>query len=283
MKKNCMEEIKIQRIFLPGEEWVYYKIYCGIRTSDDILTSCIAPLVEEFKRRKWISKWFFIRYTDSHNHLRVRFLLSNNAYFGKITRYFLVQIQPYVKNKQVWDVQLGTYKRELERYGSYTMEIIETVFFQDSEYLLSVISVTDNDVERFTEVFQYIEEVISYFHFTSDQKLVYLNTLLNNYQQEFKIGSKAKKRLSTRYRQVKENLNLETKKNIPSELHIVIKKLLLLHQNNKLENSLEDLLASCIHMTVNRMFTSNQRLYELLLYDFLYRKNRTLYYKNGNH
>jgi thiopeptide-type bacteriocin biosynthesis protein len=278
-----MEEIKIQRIFLPGEEWVYYKIYCGIRTSDDILTSCIAPLVEEFKRRKWISKWFFIRYTDSHNHLRVRFLLSNNAYFGKITRYFLVQIQPYVKNKQVWDVQLGTYKRELERYGSYTMEIIETVFFQDSEYLLSVISVTDNDVERFTEVFQYIEEVISYFHFTSDQKLVYLNTLLNNYQQEFKIGSKAKKRLSTRYRQVKENLNLETKKNIPSELHIVIKKLLLLHQNNKLENSLEDLLASCIHMTVNRMFTSNQRLYELLLYDFLYRKNRTLYYKNGNH
>jgi len=52
----------IQRKFLLGDAWLYYKIYCGARTADMLLTDMIAPLVAELKKQELIEKWFFIRY-----------------------------------------------------------------------------------------------------------------------------------------------------------------------------------------------------------------------------
>ena len=76
--------MKLKRTFIIGEEWLYYKIYCGNRTSDTILIDVIKPLTESLLKEKIIDKWFFIRYSDPENHLRVRFHCSNISKLGLI-------------------------------------------------------------------------------------------------------------------------------------------------------------------------------------------------------
>lgn len=46
-------------------------------------------------------------------------------------------------------------------------------------------------------------------------------------------------------------------------------------QENMLERPLIDLMGSYVHMLMNRLFKSKQRMHEMVIYDFLYR-----YYKS---
>jgi len=61
-----------QRTFIPGDAWVYYKIYTGAKTSDILLTEIIKPVAEKLIEQELIDQWFFIRYADPKHHIRVR-------------------------------------------------------------------------------------------------------------------------------------------------------------------------------------------------------------------
>jgi len=51
-----------QRIFSPGSEWLYYKIYMGQQSTNEILLTQIQPLLHQLQQQNYIDKWFFIRY-----------------------------------------------------------------------------------------------------------------------------------------------------------------------------------------------------------------------------
>jgi len=62
----------MKRTFILGEEWLYYKIYCGAKTADLLLTDTLRPLLNRLTATNQINQWFFIRYTDPENHIRLR-------------------------------------------------------------------------------------------------------------------------------------------------------------------------------------------------------------------
>jgi len=37
----------MKRTFIPGDEWLYYKLYCGKKTADYILIDVIKPITEK--------------------------------------------------------------------------------------------------------------------------------------------------------------------------------------------------------------------------------------------
>lgn len=61
------------RSFSPGSEWLYAKLYTGTATADRLLKSVVRPVVSDAMRSGASDGWFFIRYSDPHWHLRVRF------------------------------------------------------------------------------------------------------------------------------------------------------------------------------------------------------------------
>ena len=69
--------MKRQRAYIPGETWVYYKLYTGIKTSDILLMKVIYPVVRKLLYKGLIRSYFFIRYTDPDFHLLFRFLLRD--------------------------------------------------------------------------------------------------------------------------------------------------------------------------------------------------------------
>ena len=57
----------------PGSDWVFFKIYAGPATLDEMLKTTVPPLVRSAFAEGLASRWFFIRYADPDLHLRLRF------------------------------------------------------------------------------------------------------------------------------------------------------------------------------------------------------------------
>ncbi|WP_438968641.1 thiopeptide-type bacteriocin biosynthesis protein [Nonlabens sp.] len=129
----------IQKTFTIGSEWMYYKIYCGVKTADDVLLKVIQPICRQLLQEQVIDKWFFIRYSDPDAHLRVRFHVTSPDGISKIIVLMSDHINSFIETQQVWDIQLATYQRELKRYGATSISQAESVFFYDSEQVLYII------------------------------------------------------------------------------------------------------------------------------------------------
>jgi hypothetical protein len=78
-KKEQKKVVKVQRnkkkqtrIFEPFSEWVYFKIYTGTKTADKIIINQFSIITQKLKKEDVINKWFFVRYADPKNHLRIR-------------------------------------------------------------------------------------------------------------------------------------------------------------------------------------------------------------------
>ena len=134
-----MKAANIKRVFIPGSKWVYYKVYAGLNTADTILTDKIGPLGDQLIKDGVIDKWFFIRYSDPENHLRIRFHLKDEKLIESVIKGVYHAFESHINNQLIWDLQLATYQRELERYGTNTIEDLESFFHHDSEVLLDII------------------------------------------------------------------------------------------------------------------------------------------------
>lgn len=73
-----------QRIFYPGDKWVYFKIYSAPTSTNNILVIKILPLITQWIGGGIICKWFFIRYSDTGHHIRFRVELADLQFIGKV-------------------------------------------------------------------------------------------------------------------------------------------------------------------------------------------------------
>ncbi|MBQ4821833.1 thiopeptide-type bacteriocin biosynthesis protein [Aquimarina sp. MMG016] len=282
-----MEETK--RIFVTGDEWLYYKLYCGARTADLILTDTMKPFITSLQKKGWVDQWFFIRYQDPDFHLRIRFHLTDIKHIGEIILYFHQSIQSYVADDIMYRVQTDTYIRELERYGKHTIELSEKLFHLESEMILQAIDFIEDENVYFLFVLKAIDQLLGHFRYELTEKLDIVNRNRSAFWAEFEGDKYLTKQLDKKYRKVKKQLieflhspyeNGEYKilnqvlshKLEESDMWV---KTILNNLINIQEIQKDDLITSYIHMLVNRAFRSKQRFYELVCYDFLMK-----YYKN---
>ena len=278
-----MTNSPIQNIFIVGDEWLYYKIYCGVKTADSLLIDVIDPLCNELLEKELIDKWFFIRYSDPNSHIRIRFHSTQADNLFIIITKMKMLIKPYIISKQVWDITLATYQREIERYGKCTIGDSETFFFYDSQNSIAIIKNAVDDTARFLMVFRWLEYLISSFKLNTQDQLYFLEHMASSFKKEFEVHNTVTKKLNIKYKNL-ENLlysDFKEKKIINLELKKIINNLILLNKRQMLEVSLTDLLSSYIHMSINRSFRSKQRLYEMMIYDFLNKKNKSKYARYG--
>lgn len=282
--------MSIKRTFIPGDEWLYYKIYCGARTSDTILTESIKPVTEELLKKKWIDSWFFIRYADPDFHIRIRLHLQDVKHIGDIILKINKALQKYVEQHIIYKIQTDTYIRELERYGNNTMVVSEELFFYDSLMLLDgIVSIEDEEL-YFLFVVKAIDSLLNSFGYNNKQKLDLASQNGMGFKKEFNADKLLNKQLDKKYRGLKNKVTSFLERDYTQEDYSVLDQIIDRkvkksvsaiqnirdkHQKKELEISLDDLLSSYIHMLVNRAFRSRQRFYELVCYDFLSRYQKT--------
>jgi thiopeptide-type bacteriocin biosynthesis protein len=278
-----LDKTIMKRNFILGDEWLYYKLYCGKRTADTVLIDCIKPLTKTLLEKKLIDQWFFIRYTDPNPHLRIRFHCNDINKLGTIIDGMNRAISNYTENYLIWKVQTDTYNREVERYGENTIEEAESLFFHDSDLCIKALELIENDTLLFMFALRSINTVFEVFDFTLEDKLLFVKENLEVFKTEFNSNKSLSKQLYKKYNGLKKELiefmemqsHIEYQPlinllNAKKEQIKIVKKMILKKELQQNIN-LQDLLSSYIHMMVNRLFRDKQRLHELVCYDNLYR------------
>ena len=111
----------LARTHAPGSEWLYAKLYAGTAAADRILLNVVAPLVEDVMQSEAADSWFFIRYADPNEHLRLRFHGAPAALRADVQPRVEAALTPLLEQGRAWRLCFDTYERELERYGGRTL------------------------------------------------------------------------------------------------------------------------------------------------------------------
>ena len=277
MKKN-------RRIFVPGSEWLYLKIYAGSTTADQLLVQNIYNVINIIVKNKICIKWFFIRYQDPDFHLRLRFLLNNPLDMGYVLNLFQQRLSAFIINGQIWRLQVDTYNRELERYKTHLIDITETLFYIDSIFTIKLLRLlggfSDAENLRWGFSIKMIDMFLDDFTLGLEEKQKLLEQMDNSFKAEFGYDQFNAKQLNLLYRQYTPLIQKVMDKD-EEEFKVIYS---VLKQKSKQmkpvmerirqldrKNELNDLLFSYIHMMMNRWFRSKNRLCELLIYNFLNR------------
>jgi thiopeptide-type bacteriocin biosynthesis protein len=278
-----MIEKTVDKTFSIGTEWIYYKIYCGVKTADVVLLQVIKPICTSLLKDKYIDKWFFIRYADPDSHLRLRFHITGEESIPKIILLMRDSLDLYLENGQIWDVQLATYQRELQRYGTHSITEAESVFFYDSEQVILIIAHSENDLDRFLNACYWVEHLISLFELPTEKQLIFIDRMRQQFKNEFEVKKETNKQLNLKYKNLETRLFQSSSIGAKQEvlLSAAIRRILESDKNNLLDVSLEQLISSYIHMTINRTFRSKQRLHEMMIYNFLDKKYKSKMVRYG--
>jgi len=287
--------MEIQRNFSIGSEWLYYKLYCGIKTADLLLGTVLKPLTEEVIHKGLADKFFFIRYSDPEGHLRLRFHLTDPSKIGPLITLIDSYLRVYQKQGLLHRTLTDTYSRELERYGRNTMELSESFFFLDSQVTLNLLDMTDGeegDQIRWLFALRSTDELLDNFQYKPAEKLRFLEQLKTAFTNEHGGTKELKLQLDNKFRNVRKlvedilNRELDADRDTAplmellswkaEQLTPIASAILELRDKQGLQVDLDDLLASYIHMMLNRIFRSRQRTFEMLMYDLLHRYYKSL-------
>lgn len=270
----------MERMLIPGSEWLFFKIYTGARSADNILINYIQPYTENLLAKKSITQFFFIRYTDPNFHIRLRLKISSKNCLTDVISSFYDIFNSTLKNGLSYRVQIDTYEREIERYGENTIEAIESFFYVDSYYMIKLLKLSNTDEsKKMIIAIAVIDDILGISNFKTTQKKEFLEYQIEGFKKEFGINSKSIKYLDSKYRTNKvliENI-IEKKGHIYSEYQDIlfkrcnaIKKIMQILITMD-ENIIYNVLPSLTHMTINRLFSEKSRFVEMEVY-YLMRK-----------
>ncbi len=272
---------KVKRTFVPGDEWLFFKVYCGVKTCDELLVKKILPLAHSLMREKIIVRWFFIRYSDPDYHLRVRFLLGSNEDTGYVITKTRRCLSSYLKTNEVSKVMVDTYQREIERYGAKYIELSEQVFHAGSECVATILKhLKENSALRWRAAFLIVDALLSKLGLSLEKKKELIEKMSDSFLREFNFNIHNSKCLNDTYRKKRMTVadivsGLDTDDMDPlmrtcvNTYAIEVASITGDIPINKLS------ISSYLHMEMNRLFANNNRLNEMVIYNYL-----TRYYKS---
>jgi len=273
-----------QRKYPPGSEWLYMKIYAGNKTIEKILVEEIPFIINKIKQSELIIKWFFIRYVDPEFHLRIRFLSNNKQNTGQIIDIVNKRFNKLIESNLVWKIQLDTYNRELERYGIQLIEEAESIFYADSECILSILKdLKGNENYRWMIALKLIDALLSDFGLTVEEKQKLMEDAGKAYKAEFGFNEFNAKQFNTKFRENKKTVESVLNNSLNEQAFMLLlqpikkrsKQIIpiagQIKSKSTKDHSVNELLKSYLHMMLNRLFLTNNRLHELILYDFMLR------------
>ncbi|MBT2620620.1 thiopeptide-type bacteriocin biosynthesis protein [Chryseobacterium sp. ISL-6] len=289
------------RKYAPGSEWLYFKIYTGFKTADKLLLNKIYPLITDLKRREYIKQFFFIRYSDPHYHLRVRLHIADQKFLGEIMVLFNKTFSNLLNNNIIWKIQIDTYNQEIERYNIHLIDHIENFFHIDSEYIIKILKTVhtkynnDEDV-KWVICLKLIDSTLDLFCSEEENKLTIISAMSDSFKDEFGFNMYNSKQFNEKYRTNKakieaivsgvdiiEEYSYESLYNICKKRYRDLTLTTSSIKEIQLKKQLsQDIVIDLIHMMINRLIPAENRLHELILYDFVKRYYSSIIARKNN-
>lgn len=278
--------LTIERSFPPGSKWTYLKIYCSPTDADQILLNIIYPVILQMQNQNFLENWFFVRYNDPDFHIRLRFKHSENSFQNFKTIVELFSNKIYTGDSGINRIQYDTYEREVERYGYDTIEYIEQIFSIDSNFILKSLNydkLADENL-RWKIALIAINSIFNFMNVQIEDRILYLSNWSHALSSEFSLSKNQTHQINMDYRKIK-NIIYSLLKNqdndmlfirdIINQMELELETLLKKLTEDQTSNIIKKL-GSILHMFLNRLFSTDQKLNEMVIYIYLYHYYRSV-------
>jgi len=257
----------------PGRDWLYFEIFAHPQRANEILLEPIAQLIDEVA--SYIKRWFFIRYNEGGDHIRLRIQLHNPGNGYKISGRLGDLLSNYIQSGLVTDFSLKTYKRELERYGFENIDEIEEHFFKDSRYVMELLNggYEPNYIYAICSKLVWALRAAPFFETDRFDHLIKRITIALT--AENNMDHNRFKKINAAYKEYKNVLQPKLHKQLEKSFHIFLESFLKTLANCEANLRLQ-LFADLMHMHINRLFDSAQRVHEMLFYCFMEKELKEL-------
>jgi thiopeptide-type bacteriocin biosynthesis protein len=270
----------IQRTFAPGSEWLFAKFYTGTATADRVLAEEVGRLAADAIANGAADRWFFIRYSDPHWHLRIRFHGDPRTLRDSVQPALQAAGSRLLDEGLAWKVQFDTYEREVERYGgAEAIDLVEEIFFRDSVAVIELLEACSGDAgsaSRAPFIAAGIDALLRDFGCDGAGRLRLAEASRDLLAKQFQYDA-VREALAERFR--RERGAFQRLLDDPASVHAlqrrsaaiagVVAELIALERRGRLQMPLQAILQSVIHMFVNRLSRSAGPEHELVVYDYL--------------
>ncbi|MCG8458380.1 MAG: lantibiotic dehydratase [Holophagales bacterium] len=281
----------VRRLFPPGSEWLYAKLYTGTATADRLLAEAVAPIRQQALESGAADGWLFLRYGDPDWHLRLRFHGDPRRLNGEVLPRLQAAAAQVLEDGRLHRFQIDTYERELERYGGpAAIELAEAFFAVDSDAVLALVLSLEGDegaVARWQLTLLGIDLLLEDLGFDEAGKRRLVERIQQGSAREFRIDAHARRQLADRLRSERKGLETLLSRDLPPDHPLAPGVAILEQRSSRLQpiftelrrreaaglliRPVEDLAPSYAHMFANRLLRSDGRLQEMVIYDFLHR------------
>lgn len=242
---------------------------------------------------------FFIRYADPNFHIRLRLFVPAAEQYGYVMRQLHEVLDECYSCNMISNVASDMYIRELERYGDETIELCEDIFCVDSHYVVKLLNalndsneVADPEQLRWELALLVNDDLFDVLGCDVLSKNDIITKFADSYKREFNLVSKAfTKQVNDKYRKLRpiidkayarQNVGCEDVYSILEERKSKLGE--LISRGNTLLSYPKDMqqrvFTSLMHMSMNRLFRAKNRIYELVIYDFMQRYYKSIIARN---
>ncbi len=278
----------LRRVFPPGTEWSFLKLYAGSATADRLLQVEIAPLARQLLDSGAADSWFFLRYADPGFHLRVRFHGDADAIRPALD----ALVARVMDDGLVHDAVLGTYRREIERYGGPDgMLVSERIFHADSDAVVGLLTGFEPGAPGLRARWRLgvlgAEALMKDLGVDEETRGTLAHRMRDAFGREFRADAKLRKGIAGRVRDelaaLDELLGAAPDGDHPlaagirvlgersSAIAPLAGELRALRAAGRLGLPIEELAVSLVHMWLNRLCRSESRFHEYVTYALLAR------------
>ena len=283
--------------FAPGSAWLFAKLYCGLATADFFLRELLSGFVERARAEGWTYRWFFIRYADPDQHLRIRFHGEPEKLLGQLVPELHALLEPHSATGALARWQIDTYQRETRRYGGPEgIELAEELFEADSDAVLAMLSAAGSGDAATDQRWRLgvcgVDRLLADLGLDLRGRLGVVTFAKAGMAPPAGLDPAQEHQLSQDFRRERQTLETLLRGELSPEdpLSAVLKplearsarlvplgrKLQELLKAGRPSQSLEEFGQSCIHMHINRLLRSRHREFELVIYDALQRLYESL-------
>ena len=264
--KPDLETALVKEFFPPGKEWLYFEIYCHQQRSDMLLSGPIAHFLDAHESR--IKSWFFIRYNENGYHLRLRILLKDEDDGQILTASFSEYLEGYLVTGLVSDLQLRTYRREIQRYGGDLIEDVERHFSSDSNFVRSLFETNPDVISKYKYCSDLMDKIQQAALFEDKVFADIIKMMSDSFNEEHHLDATDFKKVNAQYQIYRKSEYCELTDSqliaFNSFSNSFINILNICNPGKKVQ-----LFSDLIHMHVNRLFNKDQRTHEMVMYYFL--------------
>lgn len=268
--ENGAREIQVKRVFVPGSEWIYWKIYCTEESADHLLLSFIRPFIAENASR--IKSWFFIRYYDPEPHIRLR-ILTAQTHYGALLKALKRGLSKNAFVLRVRSLLQDTYRREIERYSAELIGAVEACFCAGSELATEWLSAgLTGTTGAGLCAFRLVYQMAVLFIDDQQELAAFFSARSNAFIREFGDEQEFRLALDRKYRTLSTALGRELEKGLidqhdkPEDDFKKTIAIIAGRSREWTDHKKLQLAADLIHMQVNRLFSAQQRQHEALIW-----------------